>query len=78
MTPASAAPTNPYMAEAYADVAMPPGTSLRVTADVEAAMGSTAAQRSADALIAENAKLAKANFGSSADNATAVVAFLWR
>ena len=43
-----------------------------------AAMGACAAQRSADALIAENAKLAKANFGSSADNATGVVVFMWR
>jgi len=28
--------------------------------------------------LARNAKYAQANFGSSADNATAVVAFIWR
>lgn len=36
------------------------------------------AQLSANNLIDRNAKLAHANFGNSADNATAVVAFLWR
>jgi len=36
------------------------------------------AQLSANKLIEKNAKLASANFGSSADNATAVVAYLWR
>uniref|UniRef100_A0A7S2RFN5 PPM-type phosphatase domain-containing protein n=1 Tax=Rhizochromulina marina TaxID=1034831 RepID=A0A7S2RFN5_9STRA len=40
-------------------------------------VGSTI-QSAVDRLIAENARLSRRNFGSSADNATAILAYLWR
>jgi serine/threonine protein phosphatase PrpC len=67
-----------HIAQAMKDEEQEPGARLVADHAVKMNGDLPGTQLAANRLISKNAEYAHANFGSTADNATAVVAFIWR